>query len=462
MRPIHRERGAVVCVRQSRFARVERSRERARRQHELAARVRGLGWRDEQVVMVDEDQGRSGEASQGPSGVVRATSEGVSSGVRPMLAIETSRLARDNADWQRLIRLAGRFSARRDEPCSTPVPATACGSCATRAPRSFLSGRAPSGGPATLGGTGRPGSPETPPSGLVLPAGHEWSDGKGVQPSPDRRVTEVLRLVVGEARRGRGRGMWVRAAPERTSDWCRRHVEETALGRCRELAHVRSRGQTHPVAVAPAESLLGGSRGSRGDWRRAGPGCQGRGLHARGALRQGLPCCGRCGLRMAVGIGDRGELARVEVGDGLPQGVRTEPVEQLVRVGVVIEHALVTQDRGASTRTAHRALTVVEWSPPSSSRLRRQWKTGQGQGSRFPQLRSPSTDQIAMPFPGATVRPTRVTTDRPCTGVSSLLRSKEAQTRRGEHGVEGAADSPRAERCGLRSSVYVCPGGEES
>ena len=53
------------------------------------------------------------------------------------------------------------------------------------------------------------------------------------------------------------------------------------------------------------------------------------------------------------------ELARVEVWDGLPQGVRAELVEHLVRVV-----------------------------------------------------------------------------------VSSLLRSKEAQRRRGEHGVEGAADSP--------------------
>lgn len=54
----HLERMACVYVRQSSIAQVEHHRESTQRQDGLRERAVSLGWRIEQVEIVDEDQGR--------------------------------------------------------------------------------------------------------------------------------------------------------------------------------------------------------------------------------------------------------------------------------------------------------------------------------------------------------------------------------------------------------------------
>jgi excisionase family DNA binding protein len=103
VQPTHLERVAVVYVRQSTYFQVEKHRESALLQYNLAEFAQRLGWRSDQVVIIDEDQGHSGATTHQRAGFARLMSEVGLSKVGIVLAFEASRLARNNADWQRLI-----------------------------------------------------------------------------------------------------------------------------------------------------------------------------------------------------------------------------------------------------------------------------------------------------------------------------------------------------------------------
>jgi len=73
----------------------------------LAAEARDLGWPEERIVVIDEDLGLSGAGSATRSGFARLTAEVALARVGLVLGLEVSRLARNNAEWHRLIDLAG-------------------------------------------------------------------------------------------------------------------------------------------------------------------------------------------------------------------------------------------------------------------------------------------------------------------------------------------------------------------
>ena len=103
----HHSRQAIVYLRQSSPAQVEHNRESTERQYALATKARELGWPDERIVVIDEDLGLSGSGSVARSGFARLTAEVALARVGLVLGLEVSRLARNNADWHRLIDLAG-------------------------------------------------------------------------------------------------------------------------------------------------------------------------------------------------------------------------------------------------------------------------------------------------------------------------------------------------------------------
>nr|WP_294523851.1 recombinase family protein [uncultured Rhodopila sp.] len=76
-------------------------------EHALAVKARELGWPDERIVVIDEDLGLSGSDTVVRSGFARLIAEVALGRVGLVLALEVSRLARNNADWHRLIDLAG-------------------------------------------------------------------------------------------------------------------------------------------------------------------------------------------------------------------------------------------------------------------------------------------------------------------------------------------------------------------
>jgi DNA invertase Pin-like site-specific DNA recombinase len=107
IKPTHTQRAACVYIRQSTPGQVEHNRESTARQYALADRAVQLGWPKQQVVVIDEDLGLSGSTTDKRSGFARLTSEVALAHVGIVLGLEVSRLARNNADWYRLLELCG-------------------------------------------------------------------------------------------------------------------------------------------------------------------------------------------------------------------------------------------------------------------------------------------------------------------------------------------------------------------
>jgi DNA invertase Pin-like site-specific DNA recombinase len=103
----HLRRQAFVYLRQSSQAQLERNVESTARQYALVERAVELGFAREQVVVVDEDLGISGSGLSERSGFARLTAEVALGHAGLVLGLEVSRLARNNADWYRLLDLCG-------------------------------------------------------------------------------------------------------------------------------------------------------------------------------------------------------------------------------------------------------------------------------------------------------------------------------------------------------------------
>jgi DNA invertase Pin-like site-specific DNA recombinase/uncharacterized protein YndB with AHSA1/START domain len=103
----HLRRAAFVYLRQSSQTQVERNVESTDRQYALVARAVELGFAREQVVVIDEDLGISGSGLSERSGFARLTAEVALGHAGLVLGLEVSRLARNNADWYRLLDLCG-------------------------------------------------------------------------------------------------------------------------------------------------------------------------------------------------------------------------------------------------------------------------------------------------------------------------------------------------------------------
>ncbi len=102
----HRRREACLYVRQSSPQQVVNHTESTRRQYGLRRRAIALGWPDERIRTIDDDQGLSGEYSGNRSGF-RALMDSVAAGeVGIVLSLEVSRLCRNTADWQGLLQIA--------------------------------------------------------------------------------------------------------------------------------------------------------------------------------------------------------------------------------------------------------------------------------------------------------------------------------------------------------------------
>lgn len=105
VQPSHLRRAAFVYVRQSTTAQVEQHRESTQRQYALAERAQSLGWPVQQVTVIDDDLGMSGATVQGRGGFARMTAEVALGHAGIVLGLEVSRLARNNADWYKLLDL---------------------------------------------------------------------------------------------------------------------------------------------------------------------------------------------------------------------------------------------------------------------------------------------------------------------------------------------------------------------
>lgn len=109
LRSWHRERNAIVYVRQSTPQQVIDHQESTARQYALADRALQLGWLPDQVQVIDEDLGRSGQSIEGRPGFQRLLAEVALNQVGLILGLEMSRLARSCRDWHHLLELCARY-----------------------------------------------------------------------------------------------------------------------------------------------------------------------------------------------------------------------------------------------------------------------------------------------------------------------------------------------------------------
>ncbi len=105
VRPEHLERAAFVYVRQSSLKQVRENVESGRRQHGFADQARALGWSEGQIVILDEDQGRSGATPQSRPGFARLVGAVARVEVGIVMSLEVSRLSRNDVDWHHLVHL---------------------------------------------------------------------------------------------------------------------------------------------------------------------------------------------------------------------------------------------------------------------------------------------------------------------------------------------------------------------
>lgn len=99
----HLTRKAYVYIRQSTAQQVRLHRESHARQYALADRARQLGFAG--VVVIDEDMGRSGSGLVDRPGFGQLLAAICQGEVGAVLALEASRLARNNRDWHHLLDL---------------------------------------------------------------------------------------------------------------------------------------------------------------------------------------------------------------------------------------------------------------------------------------------------------------------------------------------------------------------
>src|SRR5262245_18231807 len=105
----HRERAAMVYIRQSTSQQVERHQESTRLQYALVDRAYQFGWPRKTIVVIDDELGRTGTTIEGRLGFQRLIAQVSLGHVRLDLGIETSRLARSCRDWHQLLELCALF-----------------------------------------------------------------------------------------------------------------------------------------------------------------------------------------------------------------------------------------------------------------------------------------------------------------------------------------------------------------
>ena len=335
----HLARTAYLYVRQSSLRQVLHNTESGERQYALRQRAIGLGWPAEQIVVIDSDQGQSGASADGREGFQRLVADVGLGKAGIVLGLEVSRLARNNADWHRLLEISALSGTLICDEDGLYDPGDfndrlllGLKGTMSEAELHFIRARLQGG----ILSKARRGELQTPlPVGLVYdPAGKVVLD-------PDAGVQQALAHVFATFERtGSARAVVqafkteglrfparVRSGPNKGQlTWLelrhwrvlrtlhnpryagafvygRKRTHKTADGKTTYLLQPRDQWtlipDAHPGYISFErfelnERLLAANATAHGNDRTAGPAREGP------ALLQGLAVCGRCGHRMTV------------------------------------------------------------------------------------------------------------------------------------------------------------------
>ncbi len=101
----HLKRAAYLYVRQSTMRQVLENTESTQRQYALRQRAITLGWPEERIVIIDSDLGKSGASAVDRDGFQKLVADVGLGRAGIVLGLEVSRLARNSADWHRLLEI---------------------------------------------------------------------------------------------------------------------------------------------------------------------------------------------------------------------------------------------------------------------------------------------------------------------------------------------------------------------
>ena len=101
----HLKRWAYLYIRQSTLRQVLENTESTQRQYALRRRALALGWPEERIIVIDHDQGQSGASTVDREGFQRRVTEVGLGKAGIVMGLEVSRLARNCADWHRLLEI---------------------------------------------------------------------------------------------------------------------------------------------------------------------------------------------------------------------------------------------------------------------------------------------------------------------------------------------------------------------
>jgi DNA invertase Pin-like site-specific DNA recombinase len=103
--PGHLKKRAYLYIRQSTLRQVFENTESTQRQYALRQRAIVLGWPAEQIEIIDCDQGQSGASTAEREGFQKLVAEVGLGKAGIVMGLEVSRLARNCADWHRLLEI---------------------------------------------------------------------------------------------------------------------------------------------------------------------------------------------------------------------------------------------------------------------------------------------------------------------------------------------------------------------
>ena len=300
IRPEHRDRAAVVYVRQSSRQQVLEHSESTRLQYALAERAAALGWARSRIVVIDDDLGVSAATADARAGFARLVTEVTMGRVGIVLGIEMSRLARTGRDWHQLLELCSLSGVLLADPDGVYDPG-------------FYNDRLLLGLKGTMSEaelylirqrmlSGKLAKAERGELAIPLPIGYVRRPSGEVVLDPDEQAQHVVRLVfehvrpAGNPQRGAalpgrssgpaaGPGAWRAgqggdrvAAPEPGD--AADHAAQPGL--CRVLRLRPPSGRAAPEGAGPAQHRAGGERHRRVAGAAAGPAA---GLYHRRAVR---------------------------------------------------------------------------------------------------------------------------------------------------------------------------------
>src|SRR5947207_1702591 len=105
--PAHLHKKAVIYVRQSTLTQVIMYQESLRLQYALEQRAQSLGWRSEDIEVIDADLGLTGASAQYRTGFQELVTRVTLGQAGIILSVDVTRLSRNCSDWYPLLDICG-------------------------------------------------------------------------------------------------------------------------------------------------------------------------------------------------------------------------------------------------------------------------------------------------------------------------------------------------------------------